>query len=164
MLCSTGTPTTLISCRTTVRRLSSITKRFSCVRYSGPTPVCAFIKLHKTAQSGPVIYSSYANSCDPREGFVNIFLVGNARASSHNSSPPYHDSRLEHHSLDINYNALSGETCGNENARNGGHACPPPTRACVCVCIYEIAHNRAIRPCHPSHSMPLALILPRGDQ
>ncbi|CAN0260166.1 unnamed protein product [Ascophyllum nodosum] len=23
-------------------------------------------------------------------------------------------------------------------------------------------HNRAIRPCHPSHSMPLALILPRG--
>ena len=25
-------------------------------------------------------------------------------------------------------------------------------------------HNRAIRPCHPSHSMPLALILPRGDQ
>ena len=36
---------------------------------------------------------------------------------------------------------------------------------CVCVvCIYKIAHNRAIRPCHPSHSMPLALILPRGDQ
>ena len=28
----------------------------------------------------------------------------------------------------------------------------------------KIAHNRAIRPCHPSHSMPLALILPRGDQ
>ena len=35
---------------------------------------------------------------------------------------------------------------------------------CVCVCIYWIAHNRAIRPCHPSHSMPLALILPRVDQ
>ena len=34
----------------------------------------------------------------------------------------------------------------------------------MCVCIYEIAHNRAIWPCHPSHSMPLALILPRGDQ
>ena len=32
---------------------------------------------------------------------------------------------------------------------------------CVCVCIYEIAYNRAIRPCHPSHFMPLALILPR---
>ena len=30
--------------------------------------------------------------------------------------------------------------------------------------IYLIAHNRAIRPCHPNHSMPLALILPRGDQ
>ena len=30
----------------------------------------------------------------------------------------------------------------------------------MCVCIYEIAHNRAIRPCHPSHSMPLVLILP----
>ena len=25
-------------------------------------------------------------------------------------------------------------------------------------------HNRAIRLCHPSHSIPLALILPRGDQ
>ena len=23
---------------------------------------------------------------------------------------------------------------------------------CVCVCIYKIAHNRAIRTCHPSHS------------
>ena len=34
----------------------------------------------------------------------------------------------------------------------------------VCMFIYQIAHNRAIRPCHPSHSMPLALILPRGDQ
>ena len=33
------------------------------------------------------------------------------------------------------------------------------------MCIYQIiAHNRAIRPFHPSHSMPLALILPRGDQ
>ena len=35
---------------------------------------------------------------------------------------------------------------------------------CVCVCIYQSAHNRAIRPCHPSHSMPLALILAREDQ
>ena len=34
----------------------------------------------------------------------------------------------------------------------------------VCMYIYKIAHNRAIRPCHPSHSMPLALILPRRDQ
>ena len=33
---------------------------------------------------------------------------------------------------------------------------------CVCVCISEITHNRAIRPCHPCYSMPLALILPRG--
>ena len=35
---------------------------------------------------------------------------------------------------------------------------------CVCVCIYQITHDRAIRPCHLSHSMPLALILPRVDQ
>ena len=35
---------------------------------------------------------------------------------------------------------------------------------CACVCIYSIVHNRAIRPCHPSHSTTLALILPRGDQ
>ena len=33
----------------------------------------------------------------------------------------------------------------------------------VCVCIYEISHNRAIRPYHPSNSMPLALTLPRED-
>ena len=38
------------------------------------------------------------------------------------------------------------------------------TLRCVCVrvCIYYISHNRAIRPCHPSHSMPLELILPKG--
>ena len=30
---------------------------------------------------------------------------------------------------------------------------------CVRVCIDYIAHNRAIRPCHPSNSMPLTLIL-----
>ena len=36
---------------------------------------------------------------------------------------------------------------------------------CVCVCVYKIANNRAIRPwCYPSHSMPLALFLPREDQ
>ena len=32
---------------------------------------------------------------------------------------------------------------------------------CVCVCV--CAYNRATRPCHPSHSMPVALIFPRGD-
>ena len=42
----------------------------------------------------------------------------------------------------------------------GTHVC----YACVCVRIHLIVHNRAIRPCHPSHSMPLALILPRGRQ
>ena len=42
----------------------------------------------------------------------------------------------------------------------------PYMHACVCVsvCVYEITHNRAIRRCHPSHSMPLALILPREDR
>ena len=30
--------------------------------------------------------------------------------------------------------------------------------------LFGVAVNRAIRPCHPSHSVPLALILPRGDQ
>ena len=34
---------------------------------------------------------------------------------------------------------------------------------CVCVCVYYIAHNnRAIRPCRPSHSISLAVVLPRG--
>ena len=36
---------------------------------------------------------------------------------------------------------------------------------CACVCVFIlVAHNRAIWPCHSSHSMPLALILPGGDQ
>ena len=34
----------------------------------------------------------------------------------------------------------------------------------ICMCIYLlIVHNRVIRPCHPSHSMPFALIHPRGE-
>ena len=34
----------------------------------------------------------------------------------------------------------------------------------MCVCNYLPGHNRATRPCPPSHSMPLALVLPRRDQ
>ena len=39
----------------------------------------------------------------------------------------------------------------------------------VCLSLYmyvfvKIAHNRAIRPCHPSRYIPLTLILPREDQ
>ena len=30
------------------------------------------------------------------------------------------------------------------------------------VCIYEIPHNRAIRSCDPSHSMPLAFDTSKG--
>ena len=39
-----------------------------------------------------------------------------------------------------------------------------PPLASMCVCIYLMAHNRAIQPCHPSYSTPLlkAVILPRG--
>ena len=34
---------------------------------------------------------------------------------------------------------------------------------CVCVCVFiKLYISRAIRRCHPSHSMPLALIFPRG--
>ena len=33
-----------------------------------------------------------------------------------------------------------------------------PVILCVCVFIYQIAHNRAIRACHPSHYMPLAYV------
>ena len=36
---------------------------------------------------------------------------------------------------------------------------------CVCVCVFiDFAHNRRVRPCHSTHSMPLALTLPRRDQ
>ena len=37
---------------------------------------------------------------------------------------------------------------------------------CMCVCVYEIVHNRAIRPCHPNHSALLYSqwsSLPGGD-
>ena len=69
--------------------------------------VCIFIKLHTTAQSGPVILVILCHMS------VCVFM----------------------------------------------YVC---MYACMYVCIYLIAHNHAIRPCHPSHSMPLALILPRG--
>ena len=51
--------------------------------------VCIFMKLHITAQSGPVIYSFYATACNPPGGLlvVNIFLARNARAHSYDPSP-----------------------------------------------------------------------------
>ena len=39
----------------------------------------------------------------------------------------YDGSCPERDSFDINYNALPGEKYGDENAGNGGQACPPPT-------------------------------------
>ena len=50
--------------------------------------VCVFIKLHITAQSGPVLYSFYAIACNPPRGllFVDTLLATNARAYSNNSS------------------------------------------------------------------------------
>ena len=33
--------------------------------------VCVFIKLHITAQSGPVIYSFYAIACNPHGGYLS---------------------------------------------------------------------------------------------
>ena len=36
--------------------------------------VCIFIKLHITAQSGPVIYSFYATACNPPSMYVFIKL------------------------------------------------------------------------------------------
>ena len=33
--------------------------------------VCVFIKLHMTAQSGPVIYSFYATACNPPGGYLS---------------------------------------------------------------------------------------------
>ena len=33
--------------------------------------VCVFIKLHITAQSGPVIYSFYATVCNPPGGYLS---------------------------------------------------------------------------------------------
>ena len=40
-----------------------ISLRFVCV--------CVFIKLHITAQSGPVIYSFYATGCNPPGGYLS---------------------------------------------------------------------------------------------
>ena len=36
--------------------------------------VCIFIKLHITAQSGPVIYSFYATGCNP-PGYVCMVIT-----------------------------------------------------------------------------------------
>ena len=33
--------------------------------------VCIFIKLHITAQFGPVIYSFYATACNPPGGYLS---------------------------------------------------------------------------------------------
>ena len=33
--------------------------------------VCIFMKLHITAQSGPVIYSFYATACNPPGGYLS---------------------------------------------------------------------------------------------
>ena len=93
--------------------------------------MCVVIKLHITAQSGPVIYSFYATAC-PLGGllFVDIFLARNVRASSHNSSPHYDGSWPEPHSLD----------------HESVYVCVLCVNVCACVCF--IAHNRAIRPCN----------------
>ena len=60
--------------------------------------------------------------------------------------------------------AIHGRTAA---LNGGGSDFGGPVRkaaAEVCVCVYLlIAHNRAIRPCQPCHSMPLALIFPMGD-
>ena len=37
--------------------------------------VCVFIKLHITAQSGPVIYSFYATGCNPPGGYLSCVCV-----------------------------------------------------------------------------------------
>ena len=36
--------------------------------------VCIFIKLHITAQSGPVIYSFYATACNPPGGYLCMYV------------------------------------------------------------------------------------------
>ena len=38
--------------------------------------VCVFIKLHITAQSGPVIYSFYATVCNPPGGYLCKHILG----------------------------------------------------------------------------------------
>ena len=37
--------------------------------------VCVFIKLHTTAQSGPVIYSFYATAYNPPGGYFSFVCV-----------------------------------------------------------------------------------------
>ena len=42
----------------------------------------------------------------------------------------------------------------------GDGAIPARARVCVCVCAYS--HNRAIRPCHPRHSIVTRIDPPKG--
>ena len=120
--------------------------------------VCAFIKLHITAQSGPVIYSFYSTACNPPGGYllqlttsrignltqlihtllyvmtiliVNIFLARNVCAYSYSSFPHYEGSRPEPHFLDINYNV-------------------PGESVCVCVCVFKagVGWGQKLPPTH----------------
>ena len=59
--------------------------------------------------------------------------------------------------LQGHYNAAKAETGRSavEGASTGKRL--PKQKVCVhvrlCMCAYLVAHNRAIRPCHSSHSM-----------
>ena len=96
-----------------------------------------FIKLRITAQSGPVILVILCHSQWSSQGGISDTCYENLCYGS--------DATKGTCSLYSSYLSIV----------NPERLALP----CVCVCIYSFANNRAIHPCHPSYSMPLALVL-----
>ena len=97
--------------------------------------VCVFIKLHTTAQLGPVIRFGHS---------MPLALALSKGSRLYLSRKPL-IRRDKGDTLSLLVRSLLGPCMY------------------VCVYIYQLAHNRAIQPCHPSHSTPFALILLRGN-
>ena len=111
---------------------------------------CVFIKLHITAQSGPVILVILCHShlCFPPASLLFSRLPGSAA-----SEPTLSCLRLSlftPKSLSFSTSHLRLLSCA---------------AVCVCACcvcarvyVYKIAHNREIRSCHPSHYLVYATV------
>ena len=92
--------------------------------------------------------------------------ISSQNMQSHEKSPTSRSAQGETQTISLAQDATPG---GRErvNVKAGRIQC-----VCVCVCVFIKLHItaqsgpfiRAIWPCHPRHSMSLALILPRGDQ
>ena len=125
--------------------------------------VCVFIELRITAQSGPVIlvvvcvcvlYMFFVYEC---VFYLELYIATQSGAAIPGISSIY-AATVSILYLDLRKPLMR---CDKGYMLSLQFSCQPSV-SCVYVCIYSITHNRAFRPRHPSHSMPLALILAQG--